>query len=219
LGKHEFEGKCGARRLTASLAATVVLIVLELIGLSLSAQTHGLGLFAFYTEDSNILSLVASIVYACLLMRQIVSGRHVPTWAAKLRYVSVCCLTLTFLVVAFVLAPLAGQNGYALMFLSGSMLYFHLLCPVLAVLSLLVVDPRGATDLGDARLVLVPTGLYAVVLVSLNLVGAVSGPYPFLRVYDQPVWASACWLVAIVGGAYLIALAIAWVQLCLCKGN
>ena len=32
------------------------------------------------------------------------------------------------------------------------------------------------------------------------------GPYPFLMVYKQPVWASVLWLIAIPGGAYLIAL-------------
>ena len=46
-----------------------------------------------------------------------------------------------------------------------------------------------------------------------------SGPYPFLRVYDQPIWTPACWFVAIAGGAYLVALAIAWAQLSLCKGD
>lgn len=56
-------------------------------------------------------------------------------------------------------------------------------------------------------------------LIGLSPAGAMSGPYPFLRVYDQPIWTSACWFVAIAGGAYLVALAIAWAQLSLCKGD
>ena len=210
--------KCDQKRLVISFVVTVALIILELVGLSLSVQTHGAGLFVFYTEDSNIFSLVACVFYACFLARQAITGRLVPTWVIKLRYISVCCLTLTFLVVAFVLAPLSGQNGYAMMFLSGSMLYFHLLCPILAILSSLLVDPRGASGLADARLAIIPTTLYAALLIFLNLIRVVSGPYPFLKVYDQSVWASVGWVVAIVGGAYLIALAIARMQLSLRKG-
>jgi hypothetical protein len=98
------------------------------------------------------------------------------------------------------------------------MLYFHLLCPILAILSSLLVDPRGASGLADVRLAIIPTTLYAALLIFLNLIRVVSGPYPFLKVYDQSVWASVGWVVAIVGGAYLIALAIARMQLSLRKG-
>lgn len=52
------------------------------------------------------------------------------------------------------------------------------------------------------RLAIIPTILYAVVLIILNAVGAVVGPYPFLMVRNQPIWASILWFVLIVGMGY-----------------
>ena len=56
---------------------------------------------------------------------------------------------------------------------------------------------------GDVMVVIGPSGSgKSTFLRSLNMVG----PYPFLHVYEQPVWASVLWFIAIPGGAYLIAL-------------
>ena len=56
---------------------------------------------------------------------------------------------------------------------------------------------------------LLPTLVYALVLVILNLAKLVDGPYPFLKVYQQPVYMSCIWVLAILGGAYLIAALLA----------
>ena len=109
--------------------------------------------------------------------------------------------------VLFVLAPDAGKHGYRTLLTEGDMLYHHLLCPVLALIVLVALE-RPALPLRDAALAVIPTLVYAIITLILNLARRLDGPYPFLRVYRQPVSASAFWFVAILGGNYLIALAV-----------
>lgn len=48
----------------------------------------------------------------------------------------------------------------------------------------------------------IPTLIYAILLIILNIVGAVDGPYPFLRVMNQPLYMSFVWFIVIVGSAF-----------------
>ena len=52
----------------------------------------------------------------------------------------------------------------------------------------------------------IPTLIYAILLIILNIVGAVDGPYAFLRVMNQPLYMSFVWFIVIVGGAFFLAL-------------
>lgn len=178
------------------------------MGTVLSAQSNGPLFFETYTEDSNLLNLVVCIIYAACLLRSIVHKgefQPVPQWAVVLKYVSTACLMVTFVIVVCVLAPMEGPNGYAAMLLSGSMLYFHLLCPVVAFVSFVLLDTDQVLSARCARHAMIPTLVYAFVLISLNATGAVVGPYPFLRVCEQPIYMSIIWAVVILGGAYLLA--------------
>ncbi len=49
----------------------------------------------------------------------------------------------------------------------------------------------------DSLLALIPTGLYALVMVPLNVFRVYDGPYPFLRVHNQPWYMSILWMAAI----------------------
>ena len=59
-----------------------------------------------------------------------------------------------------------------------------------------------------AAYAVIPTLIYGIVTLILNLARELDGPYPFLQVYRQPAIASVGWFVAIIGGNYLIALAV-----------
>ena len=51
----------------------------------------------------------------------------------------------------------------------------------------------------------IPTVIYAVVVVILNILKLLEGPYPFLYVYKQPWYISLVWAVGIVGANLLCA--------------
>ena len=183
--------------------------VFSAIGTGISFTKYGLAMFALYTVDSNIFAVLACTVYAIFLGRAMVSGKEMPVWPALLKYAAVCCLTVTFLVVVAVLAPMHGIDGYRMMLLSGDMLYHHLLAPILAALSFFLFDRVPLRPEKAAQLALLPTAVYAAVMILLNLMRGVTGPYPFLMVYAQPVRASVLWALLILGGAYAIAWLIA----------
>ena len=104
--------------------ANILIIILELLGFRVSIGDRKWKIFAYYTQISNLITLVSSVVY-------VITGG-----AAWLRYTSACMLTMTFVVTLFILVPFGG--GFRRLMLSGNGLYHHTLCPVLSVISYFV---------------------------------------------------------------------------------
>lgn len=86
----------------------------------------GVRCFRFFTNDSNILSALASLVILPFLWK-----KRVPMWAAVLKYVGAVSVTVTLLTVVLFLGP---TQGYGRMFV-GVCLYLHLICPLLSIAS------------------------------------------------------------------------------------
>lgn len=190
---------------TASIIINIGVALLEIAALILTICTHGAGLLTYYTNDSNIFALFACAILAGYQIREAKSGKAVPNWALWLKYTAACLLTVTFLVVACMLAPMNGAQGYVMMMFSGSLFLQHFFCPLVVLFSFIFLEPAPQFTMKDTWYALIPTGVYAVILVILNLVRKVTGPYPFLKVYDQPVWASILWIIVIGGAAFLVA--------------
>lgn len=161
----------------------ILLIILELIGTSMSLS-HGMTSLIYYTVDSNILNLISCICFVFFSEKQ---------WAKNLRYVATCCLTLTFLIVVFVLCPM--EHSMKLLY-QGEQLYHHLLCPILSFVSFCFIEKPKDIKVSYA---LLPTLIYAVIMIFGNIINVVEGPYPFLMVHNQPIWASCLWTVVILG--------------------
>ena len=192
-----------------ALLLNISVAVMEIPAFRLSLLRNGKSLIQFYTEDSNLLAGISCIVMAVFLIRKISGGAAVPNWAGILKYMSVCCLTLTFLVVIFVLGPMTGSsNGFLSFLFKNSMLYQHFLCPIVLFISFMFFENDFALEKRHIKFAMMPTLLYASVILVLNITRSVTGPYPFLYIYDQPVWASVLWLAVIIGSSFLIALLI-----------
>ncbi|MCI2049766.1 MAG: hypothetical protein LKJ76_08635 [Lachnospiraceae bacterium] len=189
-------------KLIIAVVLNLAAAVFSAVGTALSFQKNGMHMLAFYTVDSNIFAMLACFVYAAFLVRRLTCGKKAPAFAVMLKYTAVCCLTFTFLVVITVLAPMNGLQGYRMMLLSGEMLFHHLLSPGLTILSYLLFDRVPYAPGKAARCGLFPTIVYAAVIVLLNLMRIVTGPYPFLMVYRQPVGMSVLWSVLLLGGMY-----------------
>ena len=100
------------------------------------------------------------------------------------------CLLLTFLTVVFVLAPMNGEGGLYMLLCTSSMLYHHLLNPMAALLSYLLLEREPHLPRSDVRWALLPTLAYAAVILPLNILRVIVGPYPFFEVYHQPVYSA-----------------------------
>ena len=174
-----------------AVAANVILIILEAVGLRLSAKRRGWKILVFYTQLSNIAALLSSVAFLLF------GGR--AAWA---RYTGTCMLVMTFLVTVCILIPMGA--GFRNMMLRDSGLFHHTLCPVLGTLSYVLLEPHAS----PWAVPVVLTFAYGMVMLLLNGTGRVDGPYPFFRVKHQSVLATVAWMAALTGVIALIALGV-----------
>ena len=155
----------------------------------------------FYTEQSNLLCVCSCLmVTGCFFF-----DKPIPRWLQFFSLTAAADMTVTFIVVVTVLAPL---SGFAQLLLRDHMLYHHLLCPILCLACVLLSGRLDFSSLDGAAGAIWPTLLYAGVLACLNASGTVDGPYPFLRVHHQSLGVSLLWYFVILGGAWGIAMLI-----------
>ena len=107
-------------------------IILEIIGLWISVSDRKREIFVYYTQLSNIITLIASVVLVSTGSTEV---------SVTLRYLSSCMLTMTFLITLFVLVPMGA--GFKRMMLSGNGLYHHTLCPVLSAASYIMLEEHS----------------------------------------------------------------------------
>lgn len=198
-----------------SVAVNVLLALMEFVGLVLmvelykSYNLHPLGWLQYYTQLSNIFSMLAALAVAFFGIRDLVKNTDsTPKWVRVVKFSSACCLVQTFLVTMFVLAPMGMMGGFVPIMFEGPNLYHHFLCPIVSVLSLVITERGEKLTLKHCVYALVPTLIYGVVSVTLNILKIWHGPYPFLYVYEQPFYMSIIWTVVILGGAFAITLLV-----------
>lgn len=205
-------------RLKLAILVNAVIVVLELVGHITSALEIGFGMLQYYTQDSNLLGLFAAAIWLVYAIVALKAGTDtVPHWVMLLKYMAACCMTVTLLVVLFVLGPNPDMGGLRSLLLDGTMLYHHFLCPVLAILSFLFLERAPELQKRHTLDALLPTLAYALVTVLLNVARVMEGPYPFLLVYEQPTWLSIVWCAVILGGAYGVAWLLRMGNQKLCK--
>lgn len=191
------------RKLKIYLILNILIAIFETIGLSMAIANRKGSTFQYYTQLSNLFLLIASI-FNIIFTARVLAGKikKIPRFVNVISYSSICTTTVTLLVVLFVLSWMVGDLWWILT--SGAMLYTHTLCPILAIIMFVWLAPERL-DRRDSWIALAPTVAYAIVGIIMNIAHAWEGPYPFLQVYSQPIWASILWSIGILGGAYVIA--------------
>ena len=167
-----------------SIAINIAVIILEIIGLRISTSERKWKIFAYYTQISNIITLVSSFVLVAARSNEL---------SAVLRYLSSCMLTMTFMITLFVLVPMGG--GFRKLMLSGNGLYHHTLCPILSVTSYIMWEKHSSLWI----LPTVLTFIYGIIMLVMNGKGLFDGPYPFFRVRNQSKLATVVWMVVLIG--------------------
>ena len=178
------------------VALNALLLALEAWALIVRFLNSDLTMFRYYTQCSNLLAAIAAGVWLAACWGHVDSGL-----ARRLKFCACATQTMTFAVVALVLAPMisaAGGNGYHQMFFTGVMFVTHLAGPVLTVASYLLFEADPVPTRQDAAWALLPTVAYAVVAYACNYLRIFDGPYPFLLVWNMPVWQTALWAVVLV---------------------
>ena len=182
-----------------------ILVILEFIALIHDIWVFGAGMFQYYTIDSNLLQLVVS---ACILT-YLLRGKRYPDWLAVLHLICAVCLTVTFMIAAFVLAP---QEGFAYYFLTDVAPINHFLGPVLSVITFLFTQTGFPLQ---KRMVIAPTAatlLYGIIALILNVSRVLDGPYFFLRVHEVPLSTVVMWFLIIAALCLVLSALYMWLR-------
>jgi len=186
-----------------------IIFVAEIIGFILAVGNNGFVIFIYYTQLSNLVLLIASGLYLLFSLKN--KDGDIPKGIVNFRYIATCLTAVTFLTVVFVLIPMMVPSGtqwiYFLLFREANF-FHHVLCPILAFVSFLLFEEGYNPSKKLPVIAMLPTLGYAVVTTSLNVAKLLHGPYPFLYVYEQPLWMSVMWFCVIPGGGYLIAILV-----------
>ena len=185
-----------------SLLLNLLIVILEIIGFIISTNVNKRIAIEYYTEDSNILALASSLLFVIFLL----SKNKIPRWLQLFKYMTTICLTVTFLVVLFILGPMLEFN-YGWLFLSNGLLFQHLLCPILSIIVFIYFDDICFKKRDSIR-GLYLTIIYATIIIILNILKIIKGPYPFLYIYEQPIYMSIIWAILIPGFAFIISVVL-----------
>lgn len=172
-----------------NIILNILFLLCEIIGLVLTLIVTHTFQFEYYTEDSNLFALIVGIIYLFYL----ILNKKIPRWLQILRLSSIIGLVLTCVVVFFVLLPMTKFNiGY--MF-GGANFFLHLTCPLL--MKVIHFLDKKKIRLNNKELIIscIPTAIYSVILILLNIFNIIKGPYPFLYVYEQPIYVSILWFL------------------------
>ena len=181
-----------------NIIINLLIVILEIIGFVLVFKELGITSLEYYTEDSNLLLLLSSII----ILIYISKNKELPLWFKSFRYIAIVSTTLTLIIVLTVLSWTTDFGLYYLLF-HESMLYHHTLCPVLAILSFVFVERYDNLHTIHG---LYFTVVYGIIMIILNALKIVEGPYPFLLVHNQPIIHSIIWTTLIFAITYAIAL-------------
>ena len=191
-----FGEKC---RILLSILLNLAIVWMEPIAIRMSWEAVGTQTFTFYTENSNVFAMAVCLVVAVAQVVSLFTGRQMPRWVKTLKFIATCCLTMTFLTVVFVLAPYyREQGGVVFLLTESSMLYHHLLNPLCAFVSFVLLEREPKLPARCIPLALVPTVLYGAIALWANVQRLIVGPYPFLMVYEQTTQQTVLWCVAIL---------------------
>ena len=144
-------------------AAVAVLTIVAWIRLVFAGEVdsrnlsqRGLASLKYFTVLSNLLSCLASAVYAVYVVAA--PGAAIPEWLLVLKLMAASAVMLTFLTCALFLGPTKGWGNIY----RGGNFWLHLVLPLLAAIDCCLFAPVGTLPFSSTFLALVPTALYGV---------------------------------------------------------
>lgn len=160
--------------------------------------------FIYFTSDSNIFSALCSLIMIPYLVNVLGNpAAEIPLAIYVLHFVGTCAVMVTMVTVLVFLGPIAG---YALMY-TGSDLYLHLICPLLSLVSCILLLPSSlpfyVTFIG-----ILPTVVYGIVyMILVVVIGREKGGWEDFYTFNR----GGKWYISavlMVAGSYLISLGL-----------
>ena len=131
-------------------------------------ENSKLGMFKFFTVDSNILMGFAALLFTIYELKYIKGKiKEIPKWLYSLKMMATGAVVLTFLVVFLYLGPIAHGSIYSM--LTNANLFYHLFIPVLSFITFIFFEKTNKLNVKDCFYGLAPTFIYSIFYV-LNLI-------------------------------------------------
>lgn len=181
----------------------ILFLICELVGLGIILLDSHKLFFEYYTVDSNLFAFIITLIYLYFVFR----NKKINKILYILRLMSLVCLIITFLVVILIL-PFMVSLKFLFWGNYGINFILHVICPLLLLYIYFKFDKKVNLNYYELIYNMIPTLIYGIILVTLNINGIVDGPYPFLRFNFQPLYQSILWSVLIVGVTYPIGLVL-----------
>lgn len=163
--------------------------------------------FIYFTSDSNILNGICSLILILFLLMMLCgNGISIPFWVYALHFIGTCAVMVTCATVILFLGPIAG---YKKMY-TGSDLYLHLICPVLSLVSIVILSTGyiGEIPFYMTFLGIIPTVIYGILYIILVLlVGPEKGGWEDFYTFNR----GGKWYISaslMIVGSYLISLGL-----------
>jgi len=170
---------------------------------NLTPETHNF--LWFFTVDSNIFLAVSALILVIFEVLILLKKRKdIPHWVYVVKYVATCTTTLTLMTVILYLSPLLGLDFWKL-FLNNN-LFFHLISPVIGIVSLIFFEAKEEMSWKVSFLSLVPMGLYSIFYITnvythLNN-GEVDPKYDFYYFASKGIFMTCVMIVVMLAITY-----------------
>ena len=174
-------------------------------------ESNKLGMFKFFTVDSNLFMGVISLIFAIFEIRLLKGSiNEIPKYMYILKLVATTGVTLTFIVVFAYLWPLVGS--LYLMILNSN-LFFHLLVPIFSMITFVFFERNNKISFKYSFYGVIPIimyGLYYLINVLIHMDNGIVSPiYDFYYFVQNGVWTSIIVVPVMFIISYIISL-ILW---------
>ena len=141
-------------------------------------QSSSLGMFRFFTVDSNLFMGCMALIYSVYEYNYMTGKKkNIDKEIRILKYMATVGVSLTCLVVFVYLGPIT--NGGIAVLLKNANLFFHLIIPVVSVINFVFFEKSSELKLKDTLFGLVPVllyGLYYVINIIIHTTDGMVSP-------------------------------------------
>lgn len=181
------------------IASIMMFTGFRFMGDDIVLESTKLGMFRFFTVDSNMFAGIISLIYFIYEIK-ILKGKikTIPSNLYILKFMATTAVMLTFITVICYLGPIS--KGGIISMLKNSNLFFHLIVPVLCLISFTIFEK---TDKPKIIYGVIPTLLYEIFYITNLIIHAENGKVSPL--YDWYWFAQGgLWQIVIVGPLMII---------------
>ena len=172
-------------------------------------ETTKLGMFKFFTVDSNLLMGIVSLIFV-IKEKALLEGKidEIPVSLYIMKLVSTVGVALTFLVVFCYLGPIA--SGGLISLLKNGNLFFHLLIPLLSIINFIFFERTDKLKFKYSFIGILTALVYAIFYLINVLIhienGKVSPMYDWYWFVQGGLWQAIIVLPLMLVITYIISL-------------